>query len=98
MNSSHVPSSVDGYPHDVAQIGQCGAVEVADSVRPEELAHCHQQRGTGAGQNVGSFSRGVAGVQRHHGGTGIVGGQAGNTQCQVFGDQIATRSPVARRG
>ena len=84
---------VDRDADDVPQRGQCVAVEVGDPVGAEELAHPEQQRRLGAGQDVGGLGGGVAGVQRHHHGAGVMGGQAGDHP--VPGVRRPDRDPVA---
>ena len=69
---------VDRYSHDVAQRGQCGAVQVADAIVADKATHSEQHRGSGAGQDVAGFARGVAGVQRHHGCASVMDRQAGD--------------------
>ena len=96
MNSSHVSVArlLDRGP------ARCDAdravriaVEVGDSVGAEELAHREQQRGAGACQDVGRPRGGVAGVQRHDDGAGVVGGQAGDHP--VPGVRRPDRHPIA---
>ena len=85
---------INRHPHDMPQIGQRGPVKISGLVGTQELAHRHQQRSTGAGQDVGGLGGGIAGVQRYHGGAGVMGGQAGNHP--MPGVRRPDRHPVAR--
>ena len=66
------------HPHDVPQRRQGVAVQVGNAIGAEESAHREQHRRMGAGQDVAGFLGGVTGVQRHHGGAGVVDRQAGH--------------------
>ena len=69
---------VDRDAHDVPQVGQRGPIQVGGLVGAEEFTGRHQQRRPGAGQHVGGFARGVAGVEGDDHAARVVGGQAGD--------------------
>ncbi len=76
-----VPGPVVGFdrhPHDVPQRGQRGPVQAGRPVGAQEEARREQHRRAGSVQDVGGFCGGVAGVQRHHRGAGVVDRQAGH--------------------
>ncbi|OBI89001.1 hypothetical protein A9X00_21810 [Mycobacterium sp. 1245805.9] len=76
-----VPGSVvrlDRDADDVAQRRQRRAVQVGHAVIAQESTHPEQHRRTRAGQDVAGFSGRVSGVERHHGGPGVVNRQAGH--------------------
>ena len=67
---------VDRNAHDVPQVGQRSPIQVGGLVSAEEFTGRDQQRRPGAGQHVGGFARGVAGVEGDDHAACVVGGQA----------------------
>ncbi len=92
-----VPGAVIGierHPDDMSQHGQRVAIEIGHPVMVEEPAHPDQQRGLGAGQDVGGFIGGVTGVQRNQHRAGVVDRQTRDDPVPGIG--TPDRDPIAR--